>query len=137
MSAFPDYLLKLSVSLAVIALFYHLVLRKLTFYNNNRHFLRFYSALCFMIPLININHFIAPEPTPARVFVQSVPTITRLATPEIITYRSAAAIENHISYANGMDSVHLACRPGSHDVALTGTRPLLSAHQVAIAACFE
>jgi beta-lactamase regulating signal transducer with metallopeptidase domain len=93
MSAFPDYLLKLSVSLAVIALFYHLVLRKLTFYNNNRHFLRFYSALCFMIPLININHFIAPEPTPARVFVQSVPTITRLATPEIITYRSAAAIE--------------------------------------------
>ncbi|SEJ00017.1 Signal transducer regulating beta-lactamase production, contains metallopeptidase domain [Dyadobacter sp. SG02] len=82
MSAFPDYLLKLSVSLGVIALFYHLVLRKLTFHDSNRHFLRFYSMLCFLIPLININHYIAPEPTPARTFVQSVPAITRIAAPE-------------------------------------------------------
>ena len=93
MSAFPDYLLKLSVSLGVIALFYHLVLRKLTFYNDNRRFLLLYSALCLLIPVINVNHFIAPEPTPARVFVQSVPTIARLAKPEIITYGSTAAVE--------------------------------------------
>lgn len=86
MSAFPDYLLKLSVSLAVIALFYHLVLRKLTFYDNNRHFLRFYSALCYMIPVININHFIAPELTPARMFVQSVPAFTRIAATETATF---------------------------------------------------
>lgn len=86
MSAFPDYLLKLSISLAVIALFYHLALRKLTFYNANRCYLRLYSMLCLMIPLININHFIASDPTPARVFVQSVPTITRIAAPETATF---------------------------------------------------
>ncbi|PSL22907.1 M56 family metallopeptidase [Dyadobacter jiangsuensis] len=84
MSAFPDYLLKLSVSLGVIALFYHLVLRKLTFYDANRHYLRWYSILCLSIPLININHYVSPEPTPARVFVQSVPAITRIAKPETI-----------------------------------------------------
>lgn len=86
MSAFPDYLLKLSVSLGVIALFYHLVLRKLTFYDANRHYLRFYSMLCFIIPLININTYIASEPTPARVFVQSLPAITRIAGPDTATF---------------------------------------------------
>ena len=81
MSAFPDYLLKLSVGLGVIALFYHLVLRKLTFYDANRSYLWLYSFLCFIFPVINVNHYIAPEPTPARVFVQSVPTFTRIAAP--------------------------------------------------------
>ncbi|MGG7664844.1 M56 family metallopeptidase [Dyadobacter sp. BHUBP1] len=88
MSAFPDYLLKLSISLGVIALFYHLVLRKLTFYSHNRHFLRFYSAFCFLIPLFNINHFVSPEPTPARVLVQSVPALTRITEPEAATFPS-------------------------------------------------
>lgn len=84
MSAFPDYLLKLSVGLGVIALFYHLVLRKLTFYDANRIYLRLYSFLCFIFPIININHYIASEPTPARVFVQSVPTFTRITAPETL-----------------------------------------------------
>lgn len=96
MSAFPDYLLKLSVGLGVIALFYHLVLRKLTFYNNNRHFLRFYSALCFLIPLVNINHLISPAPTPARTFVQSVPTIPRVAASEIGAYQSHIPVESAV-----------------------------------------
>lgn len=93
MSAFPDYLLKLSVSFGVIALFYHLVLRKLTFYNDNRRFLLLYSALCFLIPVININHFIAPEPTPARTFVQSVPTFTRIAATETATFPPGFPVE--------------------------------------------
>lgn len=81
MSAFSDYLLKLSVSYAVIALFYHLVLRRLTFYDANRHYLRFYSAFCFLIPLININTFVAGSQAPARVLIQSVPTISRATAP--------------------------------------------------------
>jgi beta-lactamase regulating signal transducer with metallopeptidase domain len=93
MSAFPDYLLKLSVSLGVIAVFYHLVLRKLTFYDANRYYLRWYSMLCLSIPFININHFVSPEPTPTRVFVQSVPAISRIAAPEPATYQPLAPIE--------------------------------------------
>ena len=48
------YLLKLSVSLAAVYLFYHFVLRKLTFYNWNRWYLLGYSILSFFIALINI-----------------------------------------------------------------------------------
>ncbi len=49
------YLLKLSVSLAVVFLFYHFVLRKLTFYNWNRWYLLGYTLLSFFIPFINIS----------------------------------------------------------------------------------
>ncbi|WP_291041101.1 M56 family metallopeptidase [Dyadobacter sp. 50-39] len=93
MSSFPDYLLKLSVGLAVIALFYHLVLRKLTFYDANRQYLRLYSMLCLVFPLVNINHFIAPEPTPARVLVQSVPAIARISAPETTSSPAVLMIE--------------------------------------------
>jgi len=49
-----QYLLKLSFSLTLVYLFYQLLLRKLTFYNCNRFYLLGYTALCFLIPLINI-----------------------------------------------------------------------------------
>jgi beta-lactamase regulating signal transducer with metallopeptidase domain len=49
-----QYLIKLSCSLALVYLFYQLLLRKLTFYNCNRIYLLLYSAICFFIPLINI-----------------------------------------------------------------------------------
>lgn len=86
MSAFLDYLLKLSVSFGLIALFYQFVLRKLTFYNANRHYLLLYSALCFIIPHININTVIeqAPATLPARTFIQSMPTITPAQAPAIV-----------------------------------------------------
>ena len=54
MPAFIEYLLKLSICLAVVYLFYYLFLRRLTFYNCNRWYLLGYSALSFFIPLINI-----------------------------------------------------------------------------------
>ncbi|MEQ1675713.1 MAG: M56 family metallopeptidase [Chitinophagaceae bacterium] len=49
------YLIKLSVSLAVVFLFYYFILRKLTFYNNNRWYLLAYTVLSFFIPFINIS----------------------------------------------------------------------------------
>jgi hypothetical protein len=48
------YILKLSISLGVVYLFYHLVLRKLTFYSWNRWYLLGYSFLSFLIALFNI-----------------------------------------------------------------------------------
>jgi beta-lactamase regulating signal transducer with metallopeptidase domain len=48
------YILKLSVSLAVVFLFYYFVLRKLTFYNHNRYYLLGYTVLSFVIPFINV-----------------------------------------------------------------------------------
>ncbi len=54
MSFLLPYLLKLSISLAVVYLFYRLALRRLTFYNWNRWYLVIYTVLSFFIPFINI-----------------------------------------------------------------------------------
>ena len=50
-----EYILKLSISLAVVYLFYIIALRRLTFYHWNRWYLLFYSVICFYIPFINIS----------------------------------------------------------------------------------
>ncbi len=54
MALLIPYLIKLSISLAVVYLFYQLFLRRLTFYNWNRWYLLIYSLLSFFIPFINI-----------------------------------------------------------------------------------
>src|SRR5689334_6189789 len=48
------YILKLSISLGIVYLFYRLVLRKLTFYAWNRWYLLGYSLLSFFIAFFNI-----------------------------------------------------------------------------------
>ncbi len=53
-----EYLLKLSISLAVVYCFYFLVLRRLTFYNWNRWYLLLYAAICFYIPFIDIAYLL-------------------------------------------------------------------------------
>lgn len=55
MTFFFQYLLRLSLSFAVMYLFYAIALRRLTFYNYNRWYLLSYSMLCFIIPLVHIS----------------------------------------------------------------------------------
>ena len=50
-----NYILKLSVCLIVIWIFYQLVLRRLTFYTWNRWYLVVCPALAFLLPLVNIS----------------------------------------------------------------------------------
>ena len=54
MTIYLPYLVKLSLSLTIVYLFYQLVLRRLTFYNWNRWYLLVYSVLAFLIPFINV-----------------------------------------------------------------------------------
>ena len=49
------YIIKFSISLAVVFIFYHFVLRRLTFYNWNRIYLVGYTLLSFFIPFIDIS----------------------------------------------------------------------------------
>jgi TonB-dependent SusC/RagA subfamily outer membrane receptor len=66
------YLLKLSISLSIVWIFYQLFLRKLTFYNLNRWYLLGYTLLSFFIPLIHLGSlFTAQEPT----LVQFIPVV--------------------------------------------------------------
>ena len=75
MSLFIWYLLKLSISLAIIWLFYQLMLRRLTFYNLNRWYLLGYSLLCFIIPFINIGLLLEKESFQGSTVVQYIPVI--------------------------------------------------------------
>lgn len=68
-----EYLLKVSIALAVVYLFYQLVLRRLTFYNWNRWYLVGYSLLCFVIPFMNITDFLFRHALDETQFVQLVP----------------------------------------------------------------
>jgi TonB-dependent SusC/RagA subfamily outer membrane receptor len=54
MTPFIEYLLKLSICLAIVYLFYRIFLDRLTFYRWNRWYLFGYSILSFFIPLVNI-----------------------------------------------------------------------------------
>ncbi|WP_127130282.1 M56 family metallopeptidase [Pseudoflavitalea rhizosphaerae] len=49
-----DFILKLSIGLAVTWFFYWLLLRRLTFYRWNRLFLLVYPAMAFLVPFIDI-----------------------------------------------------------------------------------
>ncbi len=55
MVTIPEYIIKLSVSLAVLYIFYRIVLYRLTFYQWNRVYLLSYSLLSFILPFINIS----------------------------------------------------------------------------------
>lgn len=71
-----QYLLKLSLSMAVVYLFYQLVLRRITFYNWNRWYLLGYSLLCFFIPFIDISPVLQQQEWSDSGIVQWVPMFT-------------------------------------------------------------
>jgi TonB-dependent SusC/RagA subfamily outer membrane receptor len=76
------YLLKLSVSIAVIYLFYQVVLRRLTFYTWNRWYLLGYSLVAFWISLVNINPILEKNQWSHTPLVAFVPVIDNLAAAE-------------------------------------------------------
>ncbi|WP_439558265.1 M56 family metallopeptidase [Dyadobacter sp.] len=84
MSPLFEYLIKLSASLAVVATFHYLFLRRLTFYNLNRIYLRFYSLLCFLVPFISIEA--AVERIPAignSAVLKQIPVLTTIQQPQV------------------------------------------------------
>jgi hypothetical protein len=68
-----EYLLKLSLSLTVVYLFYITVLRRLTFYNWNRWYLMGYSVLAFFIPFINISPVLQKGALDQHQVIQLIP----------------------------------------------------------------
>ena len=70
------YILKLSVALAAVYLFYQLVLRRLTFYNWNRWYLLGYATLAFLIPFINITPILESNDWSDVRIINWVPAIT-------------------------------------------------------------
>ncbi|MBO9201073.1 MULTISPECIES: M56 family metallopeptidase [Niastella] len=75
-----QYLLKLTISLSIVYLFYQLFLRRLTFYNWNRWYLLIYSMVCFVIPVINVFTIIVKQPALREsALVNYIPAITQIS----------------------------------------------------------
>src|SRR5438552_8167018 len=94
MSALLPYFLRLSVSLAVVTMFYLVVLRRLTFYNWNRYFLLGYSLLSFFVAFIDISAVLQKEAWATSNLVQWIPVLNRA---EIATGNT----ENHSFLTTG------------------------------------
>ncbi len=73
-----DYMLKMSLCLAVAGIFYFLVLRRLTHYTWNRWFLLVCTAVSFVIPIINLNSYAKAEKLNNVFFVSKIPAITTI-----------------------------------------------------------
>ena len=75
------YVIKLSVSLSIVWIFYQLFLRRLTFYTLNRWYLLGYALLSFLIPLINIGPIMEKDPARPPLVIQFIPPIGNILTP--------------------------------------------------------
>lgn len=78
-----EYMVKMSICLAVTYMFYYLLLRHSTHYVWNRFFLLACTVLSFIVPAININLFVAPGQLGHISFISKVPVV----------YNSAAATQ--------------------------------------------
>ncbi|MFC0771570.1 M56 family metallopeptidase [Terrimonas alba] len=76
-----QYIIKLSVSFAIMYLFYQLILRQLTFYNHNRWYLFGYSVLCFVVAAINISPILEKSEMEGHDILLFFPAIEKLTTP--------------------------------------------------------
>lgn len=75
-----QYLLKVSICLAIVYIFYQLVLRRLTFYNHNRWYLFGYSILSYFIALINIGPILSENADDGYTLLKMMPSLDTLAT---------------------------------------------------------
>jgi len=85
------YLLKCSVSLAIVWCFYRLFLRKLTFYKWNRWYLLGYSILSFFIPFINILSLFGDDHADEPVAFQYIPSLGKYGSADLLSVRSSSA----------------------------------------------
>jgi beta-lactamase regulating signal transducer with metallopeptidase domain len=75
MSLLIQYLVKLSISLAIVWLFYQFILRRLTFYNSNRWYLLAYTFLSFFIPFIDISAILGNNSGASKGLIQFIPSV--------------------------------------------------------------
>ncbi|MBS1933858.1 MAG: M56 family metallopeptidase, partial [Bacteroidetes bacterium] len=78
-----SYLLKFSISISSVYLFYQILLRRLTFYNWNRWFLLGYSALSFIIPFINISPIVEEKKLVTLPAIHFIPTLNNYTSGRI------------------------------------------------------
>jgi hypothetical protein len=96
------YLVKCSLGIAALYIFYRVFFRRLTFYNNNRWILTGFSMACFVFPFININQWFQQQGLQQAQVIDWVPAIslplqeeystTSVAADSVSIYAAIAAI---------------------------------------------
>ncbi len=105
------YLLKLSVSLTIVWLFYRLFLQRLTFYTWNRWYLLVYSLLCFVIPLINITPWVEKQPFGEGALINYIPVL--LAGGIAVASSQSVKVEDGSFLASGWNILLLVLVAGA------------------------
>jgi len=119
------YLIKLSISLSVVWLFYQLFLRRLTFYQWNRWYLLGYTLLACFIPLVNIGSVMEDESIRDSWMVRYIPV---LGSPDGGPSRAAGSAGS--GGFGGWDWMLVLLTSGSIILLLRMTIRLLSLRQV-------
>ena len=96
------YLVKCSLGIAALYIFYRVFFQRLTFYNNNRWILTGFSMACFVFPFINISQWFQQQELQETAVIDWVPVIslplqeeyttTIVATDSVSIYGVIAAI---------------------------------------------
>src|SRR4051812_39489951 len=76
MQVYFEYLLKVSICQAITFFFYSLLLKRITWYAWNRHFLITFSVLSFLIPFVDAHLFTQVQQTDGVSFINQIPSIT-------------------------------------------------------------
>src|SRR5689334_18610242 len=97
MPVFILYLLKFSISLGCMYLFYLLLLRPLTFYQWNRCYLALYSLVSFLIPFIDIGPLLTGKLPLDTQLINAIPAVTYITSS---TYIDPVSSDDGINYWN-------------------------------------
>lgn len=98
MPVYFDYAMKVSLSLAIIFLFYTLLLKRMTYYTWNRYFLLIFSILSFIVPFINLNVLVQPQQLDNLPFVSQIPSIANNKIPiDFVNYPNAFSYRQVLS----------------------------------------
>jgi hypothetical protein len=81
MPVYFEYTLKVSLCIAIVFLFYALLLRRITHYTWNRHFLLISTILSFIVPFVNINAFLKSPDADGISFIAKIPKINTGSIP--------------------------------------------------------
>lgn len=93
-----QYLIKFSISLALLYVFYKALLRSLTFYTWNRFYLLGYAILSFVIPFINVSGLFESNASAPVPLVQFVPALVDYQiTPGSLPLVKQASFSQHTS----------------------------------------
>ncbi len=95
MPVFLLYLIKLSLGIAAVYCFYHLLLRRLTFYQFNRWYMILYPLLCFFIPFIDVAPLSAGSK--GNTVFSYIPAVQQYISPVALDAAEATVLQNSAS----------------------------------------